>query len=71
MLHFLAIRCEHISVHYSHKCSRKNSSLDTCIKLSYVYFMKKKIHPLFAISIIRNMSFATRLTFSRKPHFFY
>ncbi len=37
MSHFKATTCEHIGVHYSHKCSCKNSSLDM-YKISKLIF---------------------------------
>jgi hypothetical protein len=43
-----------------------NSSLNTCIKLPYLYSMKKKIHLSFAISVVGNLSFVVKLIFGCK-----
>ncbi len=70
MSHSQATMCEHIGVHYSHKCrckcSHKNSSLNTCIKLLYLYYVKTIFHLSLVTSIIGNFSFVARLIFSQR-----
>jgi hypothetical protein len=67
--HSKTTMCEQtIGVHCSRKCSCKcshrNSSLDTCIKTPYLYFIKKTVHLSFVTSIVNNLSFVARLIFS-------
>jgi hypothetical protein len=58
--------CEQtIGVDCNCKCNHRNSSLDTCIKLLYLYFTKTIFHLSF-VTNIGNLSFATRLIFSHK-----
>ncbi len=58
--------CEQtIGVHCSRKCSHRNSSLDTCIKLLNLYSTKTIFHLSFATNV-GNLSFATRLIFCHK-----
>jgi hypothetical protein len=68
MSHSWAPMCEQtIGLHCNRKCSckcnRMNSSLNTCIKSSYLYYTKNIFHLSFVISVVGNLSFVVKLIF--------